>query len=290
MFTVLLLLHRKWLYAMDLIAAVCLLLLGFTEAPCHPTLETPIVVHVGVEIGCLVVSMVVLLLKIRTRWSTAWGEKRDLAKLFLIFIFLVEAVVIFARRKPHWRLSRSLRPVFLIENHYMTGIRRFLRQLMESLPPILDIMGLMMFMITIYSVLGFYLLGPTQQSSGSPYFQSFSDSLINLFVLLTTANFPDIMMPSYNENMAYTLFFISYLSINLYFLMNLMLTVVYKTFADVEEKKFTALIDGKAEAASKAFDLLKSEDSGLVDASSFRGLMKEYKPLTGSDVICIEIL
>jgi len=279
--TVLLLLHRKWLYTMDLIAAVCLLLLGFTETPCHPSLEAPLVLHVGVEIGCLMITLVVLLLKIRTRWSTAWGERRDLAKLFLIVIYLLEAVVTFLRRKPHWRLSRSLRPVFLIENHYMTGIRRFLKQLIESLPPIIDIMGLMMFMITIYSVLGFYLLGPTQYSSGSPYFQSFSDSLVNLFVLLTTANFPDIMMPSYYENMAYTLFFISYLSINLYFLMNLMLTVVYKTFADVEEKKLSALNEGKAEAASKAFDLLKSEDSGLVDISSFRGLMREYQPLAG---------
>ena len=64
---------------------------------------------------------------------------------------------------------------------------------------------------------------------------------------------------------------------------------MYKTFADVEEKKFSALIDGKSEAASKAFDLLKSEDSGLVDASSFRGLMKEYKPLTGNALIWIDI-
>ena len=130
-------------------------------------------------------------------------------------------------------------------------------------------------------MLGFYLLGPTSHSSGSPYFQSLTDSMVNLFVLLTTANFPDIMMPSYHEDMAYTLFFISYLSINLYFLMNLMLTVVYKTFADVEEKKFSALIDGKADAASKAFSLLKSKESGTVELNSFMGLMKEYQPFRG---------
>merc|ERR1712142_1299025 len=167
--------------------------------------------------------------------------------------------------KPHLRLSRSLRPVFLIENHYMTGVRRFLKQLFESLPPILDIMGLMMFMIIIYSVLGFYLLGPTQDSSGSPYFQSLTDSMVNLFVLLTTANFPDIMMPSYHENMAFTVFFISYLGINLYFLMNLMLTVVYKTFADVEEKKFATSANEKAEASSKAFNLLMEKDSEVLE-------------------------
>jgi len=149
------------------------------------------------------------------------------------------------------------------------------------LPPILDIMGLMMFMIIIYSVLGFYLLGPTQDSSGSPYFQSLTDSMVNLFVLLTTANFPDIMMPSYHENMAYTVFFISYLGINLYFLMNLMLTVVYKTFADVEEKKFANLITGKAEASCKAFELLKPVEYRHIDFSSFKGLMMEFQPFRG---------
>jgi len=279
--TVLLLLHRKWFYAIDLLAAVCLLLLGFAESPSHPKLEVPVVVHSGIEIGCLIIIMLVVLLKIRTRWSSAWGQKRDLAKFILIVIFLLEAVFVILLKKPHLRLSRSLRPVFLIENHYMTGVRRFLKQLFESLPPILDIMGLMMFMIIIYSVLGFYLLGPTEDSSGSPYFQSLTDSMVNLFVLLTTANFPDIMMPSYHENMAFTVFFISYLGINLYFLMNLMLTVVYKTFADVEEKKFATSANEKAEAASKAFELLKPAESRHIDFSSFKGLMIEFQPLRG---------
>ena len=124
------------------------------------------------------------------------------------------------------------------------------------------------------------MLGPTKTNSGSPYFQSLTDSMVNLFVLLTTANFPDIMMPSYSDNMWYSVFFISYLGINLYFLMNLMLTVVYKTFADIEEKKFKTLLAGKAEAASRAFDLLKCEETELVSFDSFHGLMREYKPYT----------
>ena len=102
--------------------------------------------------------------------------------------------------------------------------------------------------------------------------------MVNLFVLLTTANFPDIMMPSYADNMWYSVFFISYLSINLYFLMNLMLTVVYKAFADIEERKFKTLIAGKAEAARRAFDLLKTRETEVIEFSSFRGLMKEYQP------------
>eukprot|EP00092_Neocalanus_flemingeri_P018251 GFUD01019752.1.p1 GENE.GFUD01019752.1~~GFUD01019752.1.p1 ORF type:complete len:800 (-),score=165.21 GFUD01019752.1:93-2492(-) len=286
--TMLLLLHRKWLYSLDLLAAISLLLLGLCESPCLPSLQLQVLVHTGLELGCLIVSLLVLLLKIRTRWRTWWSQRRDLSKLGLILVLLAEAVVVMVRKKPHWRLTRALRPVFLVENHFMSGLRRFLRQLVESLPPILDIMGLMLFMITIYSVLGFYLLGPTKTIPGSPYFQSLTDSMVNLFVLLTTANFPDIMMPSYADNMWYSAFFMSYLGINLYFLMNLMLTVVYKTFADIEEKKFKSLLAGKAEAATRAFNLLKSRETGEVEFSSFKGLMREYQPIRSDiDILLI---
>jgi len=220
-------------------------------------------------------------LKIRTRLASLWSQKRDVVKFALTFLLLLESCFVAGMGKVQWRLSRSFRPLFLIENFYMTGVRRFLKQFFKSLAPVFDIIVLMMFIIIVYSVLGFYLLGPTSSSSGSPYFQSFWDSLVSLFVLLTTANFPDVMMPSYNDHKAYSAFFFSYLGINLYFLMNLMLTVVYKAFSDVEEKKFSYLITTQVEAANKAFSLLMEKDSEVMEFRAFCGLMREYQPLKG---------
>ena len=57
-------------------------------------------------------------------------------------------------------------------------------------------------------------------------------------VLLTTANYPDVMMPSYNKDSLSVVFFFTYLMICLYFLMNLLLAVVYEAFTAEEAKKF----------------------------------------------------
>jgi hypothetical protein len=46
-----------------------------------------------------------------------------------------------------------------------------------------------------------------------------------LWICVTTANFPDVMMPSYNESRLTALYFISFMVISFFYLMNLILAV-----------------------------------------------------------------
>ena len=64
------------------------------------------------------------------------------------------------------------------------------------------------------------------------YFRTFSDSYVNMFTLLTTANFPDVMLPSYHENYFFALFFVSYLIFGLFLLLNLLLASVFNKFKE----------------------------------------------------------
>ena len=65
---------------------------------------------------------------------------------------------------------------------------------------------------------------------GTAYFGTFPDSFFNMFVLLTTANFPDIMLPTYSEA-GYTCFvFIAFLILGLWLLMNLFLAIFYARY------------------------------------------------------------
>ena len=55
--------------------------------------------------------------------------------------------------------------------------------------------------------------------------------------MLTTANYPDVELPAYGMNQAYTLFFVGYQIGGLYFLKSLMLATFYSNYmAQVEEK------------------------------------------------------
>ena len=90
---------------------------------------------------------------------------------------------------------------------------------------------------------------------------------------------PDVMMASYNYNRVSAIFFISYLSINLYFLMNLMLAVVYDVFTRKEREKFHRLYLHKRKAAQYSFGLLVTKETpDKVSFEHFEGMMGHFKP------------
>ena len=53
-----------------------------------------------------------------------------------------------------------------------------------------------------------------------------------MVVLLTTSNYPDVMMPSYSDNRMNAIFFITFLIIGLFLLMNLLLAIFYAKYQE----------------------------------------------------------
>lgn len=95
-----------------------------------------------------------------------------------------------------------------------------------------------------------------------------------MLVLITTANFPDIMLPSYDRHSLAALFFVMYLVIGLYFLMNLVLAVLYAEFRRREEEKCKKLYLHRRSALRHAHRLLKDESRGGIPYTKFKGLMQ----------------
>ncbi|XP_018595869.1 two pore calcium channel protein 1 isoform X3 [Scleropages formosus] len=269
--------HNHLFYMMELLTALLLMVLSLCEAPAVPSLRLDVYVHATLEL--LALAMVAFELCMKLRWlgfHTFIRHKRTMVKTCVLFLQFVEAIVVLVRQTSHLRVTRALRPIFLVDCRYCGAVRRNLRQIFQSLPPFIDILLLLLFFMVIFSILGFYLFSPNK---ADPYFNTLENSIVNLFVLLTTANFPDVMMPAYSKNRWSCVFFIVYLSIELYFIMNLLLAVVFDTFNDVEKMKFKSLLLHKRSAIDHAFQLLVSRQRpNGVSLKQFDGLMRFYRP------------
>eukprot|EP00069_Balaena_mysticetus_P021314 bmy_13618T0 len=341
--------HNHLFYLMELSAALLLLLLSLCEAPAVPALRLGIYVHATLELFALMVVVFELCMKLR--WlglHTFIRHRRTMVKTSVLVVQFVEAIVVLVRQTSHVRVTRALRCIFLVDCRYCGGVRRNLRQIFQSLPPFMDILSLLLFFMIIFAILGEFLLRPRMQAlakskltvekkshrallSSSPpqYFSTLENSIVSLFVLLTTAkflgpregwewpgeprvgeggggregrrrdvliedgdqqtralpvtlckhSFPDVMMPSYSRNPWSCVFFIVYLSIELYFIMNLLLAVVFDTFNDIEKHKFKSLLLHKRTAIQHAYRLLISQRGPAgISYRQFEGLMRFYKP------------
>lgn len=99
-------------------------------------------------------------------------------------IMFVEAVAVLIRQSSHFRVTRALRPIFLVDTRHLGGVRRCIRQILQSMPPILDMLVLIFFVVSIYAILGYYLFTKLPNNG---YFSTLFDSFVSMFVLLTTA-------------------------------------------------------------------------------------------------------
>ncbi|XP_022243090.1 two pore calcium channel protein 1-like isoform X1 [Limulus polyphemus] len=272
-----LLVHNIWFYSLDLIAAVMLMGLALVEKPAVPGFHLDPGIHASLELLGLFVVGIELVMKLR--WmgiNPFFKHKRSLIKLVALVLMVIESVVVIARQTNHFRISRALRPVYLIDNYHCGGIRRVTRQILQSLPPILEMLGLLLFFMLIFSVLGFYLFTSNPKD---PYFSTLQGSFVSLFVLLTTANYPDVMMPAYAASRWSAIFFIVFLIIHLYFIMNMMLAVVYETFTRIEKDKFRKLLLHRRKACQHAFRLLVNRAHPTqISFRHFQGLMHHFKP------------
>ncbi|KAG1714271.1 Two pore calcium channel protein 1 [Nymphon striatum] len=242
-----LIVHHHFFYSLDLFSCIILMSLVVAEKPAVPLFELSPGVHASLELFALFT--IAAQLGIKVRWlgiKELLHHKRTVLKVLCLLIMFIEAVVVIVRQKSHFRVTRSLRPMFLIDNHYCGGLRRFIRQILQSLGPILDMLILILFFMLIFATLG---------------------------------NYPDVMMPAYNTSRWSAIFFITYLVINLYFLMNLMLAVVYEKFTSIEKDKFRKLLMHKRRACCHAFRLLVSKSHpSHIKYRHFEGLMRYHRP------------
>ena len=123
-------------------------------------------------------------------------------------------------------LNIMLRPVLFVLS--IRSVKQFWRRYMTVIRGSLPMVIFILIYVFYFAWMGNRLFSGTIE--GVENFSTLNDSFFYMFVLLTTSNFPDIMLPSYGQERRYAFFFITYLTIGLFLLMNLLLAIFYANY------------------------------------------------------------
>ena len=88
-----------------------------------------------------------------------------------------------------------------------------------------------------------------------------------MLILLTTANFPDVMLPSYEKSFYYSTYFIIYLAFGLYFLLNILLANVFSVYKKRLELKQEKRSEMRKNRLRSHFDKYDKERKGYLQVS-----------------------
>ena len=113
---------------------------------------------------------------------------------------------------------------------FMASVRDNWRNLLLDMRDSSVIIASVFMFVFCYSALGHFVFEYKLQ--GAEYFSSFAESFYQMFILLTTANFPNIMLPAYYDWYWNWVFFLLFLLLGLYFLVPMVLAHVYGAFKE----------------------------------------------------------
>ena len=232
--------------------------------------DPPCGVTEGIEFLCLFVFTLDVLVQFRLiGWKRYIYRPWLVLYSLLIVVSLVDLTVSVGMVCGYAiRVRRLLRPFFLLQRSSI--MKKMVNAIKKSLPQILSVLVLLLLVLYVFAMLGMLLFPRhTKERSEIPihnltdyddveleddsyghhhdnhdihqnysaieleghlYFSSVRQAFVSLLVLLTTANNPDSMLPVYTENRFYALFFVLFVALGTYIILNLLTAVIYNQF------------------------------------------------------------
>ncbi|XP_053829806.1 mitotic checkpoint serine/threonine-protein kinase BUB1 [Vidua macroura] len=224
-----------------------------------------------------------------TLHNVFWKDTKNICIMVAILLSLTDLAIygvlrLYDVRSIRW--SRIVRPIFLINFAESRQIRRAFRSIRNTLPEITYVFLLFMFSLLMFSLMALKLFGERnlQTAEGLPYFRNYLETVFDLYVLVTTANSPDVMMPAFDFSSWYVLFFIAFIIVNTYIFMSLFLAVVYNNYKKHLKNEIRKLAYMKRRKMIEAFNLLKEEEGEqfVVREARWKQLVKLVAPDTSN--------
>uniref|UniRef100_A0A671VNG0 Two pore segment channel 3 n=1 Tax=Sparus aurata TaxID=8175 RepID=A0A671VNG0_SPAAU len=241
-----------------------------------------------VELLCLIVFTIRLIhyAKVIPR-DKFWKDPKNICIIVILGLTMVDMIIYGALKASNCRAvrwSRVLRPLLLVNVTEGRQLRRAFRSIRNALPQIFYVFLLFMFSLLIFSLMALKLLGKRglKTIDGAPYFTNYLEIVFDLYVLVTTANSPDVMMPAYNASTGFAIFFILYILINTYIFMSVFLAVVYNNYKKYLKEEVRQLVRAKRHKMVRAFAVLQEqrEEGGepVVSQANWNQLVRLVQP------------
>ncbi|KAM3865216.1 two pore segment channel 3 [Diretmus argenteus] len=216
-----------------------------------------------------------------------WKDPKDICIIITLLLTLIDMIIYGALKATGYygvRWSRVLRPLLLVNVTEGRQLRRAFRSIRNALPQIFYVFLLFMFSVLVFSLMALKLFGKRNLTTidGRPYFTNYLEIIFDLYVLVTTANSPDVMMPAYNASSFFAVFFILYILINTYIFMSVFLAVVYNNYKKYLKEEVRQLVRAKRHKMVRAFAVLQErKEEGaepVVPQASWNQLVRLVQP------------
>ena len=226
--------------------------------------------------------------KLATAFTHVWFRIKLAVVGVMSVNTIVSFVLVFYLAEHPFNFTRVLRPILLVER--LHNVRKLLVSVIQSFKEIRNVLAGLFFMNFFSAVVATALFrnitgrGPdaprdvpltnvstcrflgespsekpdltfcsTFSKNCTAYWKTIWHSFMHLFTLLTTANYPDVMMPVVECEPAFFLFFAAFIFLGLFFLLNLVLAIVTNSFHVLAEKRIEKYNRYKSYLLSDAF-------------------------------------
>ncbi|XP_048327479.1 two pore calcium channel protein 1 isoform X2 [Ziziphus jujuba] len=206
-------------------------------------------------------------------WKSNVNRFKVVCLLILVADIVVDALYLspVAFNSLPLRIAPYIRVIFFILN--TRELRSTILILAGMLGTYLNVLALGLLFLLLSSWVAYVMFEDTQQ--GKTVFTSYGTTVYQMFVLFTTSNNPDVWIPAYKSSRWFSIFFVLYVLLGVYFVTNLILAVVYDSFKVQLVKEVSEMDHMRKRILEKAFNLLDKNSVGYIKKEQCIQLFEE---------------
>ncbi|CAM9246720.1 unnamed protein product [Discosporangium mesarthrocarpum] len=199
----------------------------------------------------------------------------------LVVVYLLDILVaVLDGHERNWRIAPYTRAIFLFL--YFPVLRDQLKLFRTLLVDFVSTLTVLALYVSFFGFLGMVTFTGTEHEK---YFNDFSDASWSVLVMLTTCNFPDVILPEFTAVPLSAVFFIPVVIVGVFVLMNFVLASVYDKYQQVNKDLLDQMLRIREENCDSAFDLLDLDEDGTIGSHTMEELLDEIELCTSKNKV-----